>query len=153
MSANYAAEADLRRARLLAATLSHVPFDGWTWRAVARGAADAGYAEAEAHLAFPDGIREVVAAYSAELNRRMEAALAARAVEMRTLKVRERIGLAGGGSNTATLTGNRLLENALVALGVNAGWSIAAIAWRSVAVATSSRPPSASAASWGPIPG
>ena len=29
-------------------------------------------------------------------------------------------------SNTATLTGNRLLENALVALGVNAGWSIAA---------------------------
>ena len=36
------------------------------------------------------------------------------------------IGLAGGGSNTATLTGNRLLENALVALGVNAGWSIAA---------------------------
>ncbi|MFM8471366.1 MAG: nitrous oxide reductase family maturation protein NosD [Limisphaerales bacterium] len=36
------------------------------------------------------------------------------------------IGLAGGGTNTATLTENRLLENAAVALGVNAGWHIAA---------------------------
>jgi len=36
------------------------------------------------------------------------------------------IGLAGDGTNTATLRGNRLLENAAVALGVNAGWNIAA---------------------------
>ena len=35
------------------------------------------------------------------------------------------IGLASGKTNTATLTGNRLLENAAVALGVNAGWNIA----------------------------
>ncbi len=36
------------------------------------------------------------------------------------------IGLAAGKTNTATLTGNRLLENTLVAFGVNAGWNIAA---------------------------
>jgi ubiquinone biosynthesis protein COQ9 len=92
MSANYAAEAEHRRARILAATVNHVPFDGWTWRAVARGTKDAGYAEAEAHLAFPDGIRDVAAAYSAELNRRMEAVLAA--TDLGALKVRERVALA-----------------------------------------------------------
>jgi ubiquinone biosynthesis protein COQ9 len=94
MSANYAAEAELRRAAILAATVGRVPFDGWTWRSVARGAKDAGYAEPEAHLAFPDGIREVAAAYSAELNRRMEAAFQARAKEISAMKVRERVALA-----------------------------------------------------------
>lgn len=34
------------------------------------------------------------------------------------------VGLAGGGTNSAELTGNRLLENATVAVGVNAGWSV-----------------------------
>lgn len=94
MSANYAAEAEERRRRILAATSAHVPFDGWTWRAVARGAKDAGYAEPEAHLAFPDGIREVAAAYSAELNRRMEAALKARDRELGAMKVRQRVAFA-----------------------------------------------------------
>ena len=94
ISASYAAEAELRRARILSATLNHVPFDGWSWRSVARGAKDAGFAEAEAYLAFPDGIRDVAAAYSAELNRRMEAALAARAVEVAGMKTRERIACA-----------------------------------------------------------
>jgi ubiquinone biosynthesis protein COQ9 len=94
MSANYAAEAERRRAKILAATTGHVPFDGWTWRAVARGTKDAGFAEAEAHLAFPDGIREVASAYSDELNRRMDAALAGRAKELGEMKVRERVAFA-----------------------------------------------------------
>ena len=94
MSASYAAEAELRRSRILAATLIHVPFDGWTWRSVARGAKDAGYAEAESHLAFPDGIRDVVTAYSSELNRRMETGFAARTAELAAMKVRERIAYA-----------------------------------------------------------
>jgi ubiquinone biosynthesis protein COQ9 len=94
MNASFAVEAELRRSRILAATLIHVPFDGWTWRSVARGTKDAGYAEAESHLAFPEGIREVVTAYSAELNRRMEAALAVRAAELAALKTRERIACA-----------------------------------------------------------
>lgn len=94
MSAAYAADADLRRSRILAATLPHVPFDGWTWNAVARGAKDAGYAEPEAHLAFPEGIREVVTAYSAKLDRRMQAALDARAVELAAMRTRERVAFA-----------------------------------------------------------
>jgi ubiquinone biosynthesis protein COQ9 len=90
----YAADAALRRSRILAATLTHVPFDGWTWKSVALGAKDAGYAEAEAHLAFPEGIREVVTAYSVKLDRRMQAALDARAVELGGFKTRERVAFA-----------------------------------------------------------
>jgi len=93
-AASYAADADLRRSRILAATLAHVPFDGWTWTSVARGARDAGFADAEAHLAFPDGIRQVVAAYSARLDRRMQAALDARAAELAAMRTRERVALA-----------------------------------------------------------
>jgi ubiquinone biosynthesis protein COQ9 len=93
-AAAYAADADVRRSRILAATLSHVPFDGWTWKSVSRGAKDAGYAEPEAHLAFPDGIREVVTAYSAKLDRRMQTALEARAAEMVGMKTRERVAFA-----------------------------------------------------------
>lgn len=94
MSASYAAEGELRRERILAASVAHVPFDGWTWRAVARGARDAGYPEPEAHLAFPDGIREVAAAYSAELDHRMLNALNGRGPEIQAMKVRDRVALA-----------------------------------------------------------
>jgi ubiquinone biosynthesis protein COQ9 len=94
MSAAYAADADVRRSRILAETLTHVPFDGWTWTSVLRGAKDAGYSEPEAHLAFPEGIREVVTAYSAKLDRRMQAALDARAAEMVGMKTRERVAFA-----------------------------------------------------------
>lgn len=94
MSAAYAADADVRRSRILAATLTHVPFDGWTWTSVVRGAKDAGYSEPEAHLAFPEGIREVVAAYNAKLDRRMQAALEARAAELLGMKTRERVAFA-----------------------------------------------------------
>jgi ubiquinone biosynthesis protein COQ9 len=93
-AAAYAADADVRRSRILAAMLPHVPFDGWTWKSVSRAAKDAGYAEAEAHLAFPEGIREVVTAYSARLDRRMQTALDARAAEMVGMKTRERVAFA-----------------------------------------------------------
>ena len=93
-TAGYAADADIRRSRILAATLTHVPFDGWTWKAVSHGARDCGYAEPEAHLAFPEGIREVVSAYSAKLDQRMQTALEARAAEMTGMKARERVAFA-----------------------------------------------------------
>src|SRR3954465_683442 len=94
MNPSYAADAELRRSRIVAATLPHVPFDGWTWRAVAAGARDAGYAEAEAHLAFPGGIRDVVSAYSDKLDRRMLEAVDLGADQMRALRTRDRIALA-----------------------------------------------------------
>lgn len=140
MSASYAAEAELRRSRILAATLIHVPFDGWTWRSVARGAKDAGYAEAESHLAFPDGIRDVVTAYSAELNRRMEVALAARAAELAALKTRERIACAVR-ARLESASGEREAVRRMVAflaLPENAGlgpkllWNAVDTIWRAV---------------------
>jgi ubiquinone biosynthesis protein COQ9 len=140
MSANYAAEAELRRAKILAATIGHVPFDGWTWRAVARGTKDAGFAEAEAHLAFPDGIREVASAYSAELNRRMAAVLTARAKEVGAMKVRERVAFAVrarlesvAGEKDALrrlITFMALPENC--GLGVKLLWATVDAVWRAV---------------------
>ena len=44
---------DKTRAKLLAAALAHVPFDGWTGRALRAGAADAGLEPASALNAFP----------------------------------------------------------------------------------------------------
>lgn len=138
MSANYAAEAELRRAKILAATVAHVPFDGWTWRTVARGARDAGFAEAEAHLAFPDGIREVAAAYSAELNRRMEATIEARATELGAMKVRERVALAVR-SRLESAAGEKEAVRRLVAfmalpenlgLGPKLLWEVVDAVWR-----------------------
>ena len=51
---------DLRDEILLAA-LPHVPFDGWTRRAMRRGAEDAGYGRADADRAFPYGAADMIA--------------------------------------------------------------------------------------------
>ena len=53
---------DLRdtREKILAATLNHVPFDGWSLASLQRGAADAGLDDAAALRAFPRGASQVV---------------------------------------------------------------------------------------------
>ena len=61
---------DKTRAKLLAATLAHVPFDGWTGRALRAGAADAGLEPASALNAFPGGPAELLEWFSAEADRR-----------------------------------------------------------------------------------
>ncbi len=80
------------REKLLAATLAHVPFDGWTGRALRAGAADLGLDPALAANAFPGGPAELLEAFSAEIDRRMLAELEARDLE--AMKHRHRIGAA-----------------------------------------------------------
>jgi ubiquinone biosynthesis protein COQ9 len=77
------------REKLLAAALAHVPFDGWSGRALRAGAADLGLDPALAANAFPGGPAELLATFSAEIDRDMLAALEAR--DLKSLKHRERI--------------------------------------------------------------
>lgn len=80
------------RARLLAAMLPHVVFDGWSERALLAGAADAGIDPAAARNAFPGGAAEAIEAFSAEFDRRMLERLGEQ--DLAAMKVRERITLA-----------------------------------------------------------
>ena len=80
------------RDQLLAAALAHVPFDGWTGRALRAGAADLGLDPALAANAFPGGPAELLEAFSAEIDRRMLAALEAR--DLGAMKHRQRIATA-----------------------------------------------------------
>jgi ubiquinone biosynthesis protein COQ9 len=80
------------RETLRAAALAHVPFDGWTGRALRAGAADLGLDAARAANAFPGGPAELLESFSAEIDRRMLVELEARDLE--SLKHRQRIGTA-----------------------------------------------------------
>ena len=77
------------REKLLAAALAHVPFDGWSERALQAGAADLGLDPGLAANAFPGGPAELLAAFSAGIDRDMLVELEAR--DLKSLKHRERI--------------------------------------------------------------
>jgi ubiquinone biosynthesis protein COQ9 len=78
--------------QILLAALPHVPFDGWTRKAMRLGARDAGLGEADADRAFPYGAADRVAHYSDLADRRMAEALEQRGLA--AMKVRERIATA-----------------------------------------------------------
>lgn len=69
------ADTDSLRDALIEAMLPHVPFDGWTPAALRHAAADTGVDPAWATQAFPEGGREMVAHFSALMDRRMLEAL------------------------------------------------------------------------------
>jgi ubiquinone biosynthesis protein COQ9 len=82
---------DRTRQTLLLAMLPHVPFDGWSDRAIRAGAADAGLTAAEALNAFPGGPAEALALFSNWADRQMLARLEKH--DLAALKVRERVAL------------------------------------------------------------
>lgn len=83
---------DALRDRLLAATLPHVPFDGWSERALVRGAADTGHDAATARRAFPLGAVELIEHHSRLADRRMLVALDE--MDLDAMRVRDRIATA-----------------------------------------------------------
>ncbi len=91
MTTASATRQDLRR-RLLAATLPHVPFDGWNRASIDAGAADAGMAAGEARRLFPEGPGEMVSFFLAEGDRAMLDELSA--ISLADMKVRDRIATA-----------------------------------------------------------
>lgn len=77
------------RAELVMAALPHVPFDGWSRRAMRHAARDAGLDQAAADRAFPYGAADMVAAFSQLADRHMIGVLEQR--ELAAMKVRQRI--------------------------------------------------------------
>ncbi|WP_353217766.1 COQ9 family protein [Sandarakinorhabdus sp.] len=75
--------------RLIAAMLPHVPFDGWTAKALAAAAADTGIDSDIAALAVPD-VAAMLTGWTALTNQAMAEAMAA----SHNLKIRERIRMA-----------------------------------------------------------
>ena len=76
------------REAVVAAALPHVPFDGWTERALVAGARAAGMEPADAQRLFPRGPAEAIEVYSAMADRAMAEAVAALPEDA---KIRERI--------------------------------------------------------------
>jgi len=83
---------DNPRERILVAAVRHAAFDGWTDRILTQGARDAGFAADMAEQVFPDGIDELIEAFSRRADLCMTEELARRNPD--TLKVRDRIALA-----------------------------------------------------------
>ena len=81
-----------RRDAIMLAALPHVPFDGWTRRAMRQGAQDAGYDDSAADRAFPYGAADMIAHYSDMADRRMVAELERR--DIGKMKIRNRIATA-----------------------------------------------------------
>jgi ubiquinone biosynthesis protein COQ9 len=77
---------------LLLAALPHVPFDGWSWAALERGAEDAAIEKPLVRHAFPEGARDAVAAFSAWADHGLERRLAHR--DLAAMRVRDRVTLA-----------------------------------------------------------
>lgn len=65
-----------QRQEILEAALMHVPFDGWSARALERAAADRGIDRGRALVAFPGGGRDLMTYFLRHTDRRMQDALA-----------------------------------------------------------------------------
>ena len=82
---------DLRDS-LLEAALPHIPFDGWSRKALRRGAEDVGIAADDIDRAFPDPPLDMIEHHSMMADRRMMAHL--EELDLPSMKVRERIATA-----------------------------------------------------------
>lgn len=80
------------RDRLLVATIGHVPFDGWTMKALHAGAADLDMDRVDIERWFPGGVADMAGHFGSWADRRMEEALEAHGLD--GLSVRARIALA-----------------------------------------------------------
>ena len=81
--------ADETRDRLLAAALHHVPFDGWSEKALATAAAELEFEPEEVHGVFPGGPVALVTYHAAYADRRMEKTL--EEADLTAMRLRERI--------------------------------------------------------------
>ena len=77
------------RQALLERALVHVAFDGWTEASLRAAAADLDYDWSIARRAFPRGVRDLIAFFDAEVDRRMVAAFDD--LDLESLRIRNRI--------------------------------------------------------------
>ncbi len=77
---------------ILASTVPHIAFDGWSATALSRGARDAGHDDTTAARAFPGGARDLLSFHLAEADRRLLATLAES--DLAAMRIRDRIAFA-----------------------------------------------------------
>ena len=92
------------RDEIMLATLTHVPFDGWTRRALEAGVADAGLTPDMALRAFPGGVPDLVDHLNDWADRRMLEALGK--LNLDSMRVRDRVA-AGVRTRLEILAGHR----------------------------------------------
>ncbi len=80
---------DSEKDALLAATLAHVPFDGWSNAALASGAADIGLERLAINRLFPRGGPSAIEYFNAWADRRMTEALTE--TDLLAMAVRDRV--------------------------------------------------------------
>lgn len=83
---------DLDKARILAAALPHVPFDGWSQATLDAAAAESGLPPGLVAALFPRGGVDLALAYHAQGDRQMAERLSA--TDLSTLRYRDRVALA-----------------------------------------------------------
>jgi len=115
---------DALRARLYAATLGHVAFDGWTDKALRAGAKSAGASAADIARAFPDGAHDLLDFHLREADRKMVAAM--RTGRIRRLKLGERVAFALRARLEAAEPHREAARRALIALALPSHARIAA---------------------------
>ncbi len=76
---------------ILLAALPHVAFDGWSVKALAAGAADAGLARQDLLHAFPDGVADAIAHWSDWADRRAVAVMDS--AEVAAMKTHQRVAM------------------------------------------------------------
>lgn len=79
--------------RILDAALSHAVFDGWTVKTLEKAAAEQGLSAFDVKRAFPGGVEEVLALFTARTDAQMVECLR-RDYTLSTMKIRERIATA-----------------------------------------------------------
>jgi ubiquinone biosynthesis protein COQ9 len=85
----HAPERSPERDAAIVAILAHVPFDGWTFRALRRGLADIGVPADEAELLFPGGAPDMIETFCDWADRGMETEAATLGLAAR--RVHERV--------------------------------------------------------------
>ena len=86
------ADPETLRAKLIAASLVHIGFDGWSIAALNQGAKDAGLAATDVMRAFPRGARQAFEWFNADCDAKMAAELIT--MDLDNMRVRDRIATA-----------------------------------------------------------
>ncbi|WP_020401353.1 COQ9 family protein [Kordiimonas gwangyangensis] len=124
------------RVPLIEAMLSHVPFDGWSQKALENAAADLDVSPEMAELAFPGGAMEAMETHLVLADEKLAETLAS--LNLMDMRIRDRITLAvrtrieqAGKHREAVKRGvavHALPQN--VAAGMKAGWRTCDTIWR-----------------------
>jgi len=119
------------RARILEKTLTHVPFDGWTEKALVRGAEDAGYPSAMALDAFPGGVTDAIDCAAEAADAAMLATI--EKMDLSSMRVHERISAAVRARLEMSAPHREAIQRALAILALPQNLPLAAkTVWRTV---------------------